>query len=211
MKTKLLAFLSLGLLFDGTSARAASITVTGGGTSGQSIFVTIDQDFTIAAKPGESFGGYYFGFSFTGVLNESASTETTYQGNWYGLPNTVATDALYQSSLTDPGTVLGDSCISLYGTTLAVFYGTPSWNEFLVTGDDSITFKAGTIELAPSIGNVVLQNPGATYQITEANLFSVTEQHPSINTSNVMIVPEPSALVMSAAGLLGLAFRRNRR
>lgn len=211
MKTKLLAYLSAGLLFGAASARAASITVTGGGTNGESIFVTIDQDFTIAAKPGESFGGYYLGFSFTGVLDGAASTATGYQGNWYNLPNTVATDAIYQSSVTDPGTVLVESCISLSGTTLAVYYGTPGWDEFLVSGGASLTFKAGTIELEPSLGNVVLQNPGTTYQIAESNLFSITEQHPSLNTSNVMIVPEPSALVMSAAGLLGLAFRRNRR
>ena len=214
MKTKLLAYLSAGLLFGAASARAASITVTGGGISGQSIFVTIDQDFTIAAKPGESFGGYFFGFNVAGVLDGALSTASTYVGNYYDLPNTTGTDAIYRSSLNDPGTVLGESGITLQylGDTMSVFYsGTPNYTEFLVTGDDSITFKAGTIELAPSNGNVVLLNSGASYQIAESNLFSITEQHPSLNTSNVMIVPEPSALVMSAAGLLGLAFRRNRR
>lgn len=214
MKTKLLAYLSAGLLFGAASARAASITVTGGGTNGESIFVTIDQDFTIAAKPGESFGGYFFGFNVPGVLDGALSTNSEYVGNYYDLPNTVATDALYRSSLTDPGIVLGESAISLerLGDTISVFYSsTPYYTEFLVSDDATITFKAGTIELEPSLGNVVLQNPGTTYQIAESNLFSITEQHPSLNTSNVMIVPEPSALVMSAAGLLGLAFRRNRR
>lgn len=210
MKLQLAAISFLGLLLN-QGAFAATFTVTGGGTAGQSIFVTIDQDIQIAAKPGQSFGGYYFGFRMEGVLNSAASTATLYNGNWYDLANTVGTDAIYQSSPTDAGSVLDQTAISLYGTNLDVFYGTSSYTEFLVSDGAFVTFKAGTIELSPFIGNVVLQNPGASYEINDANLFSSTEQYVSANAGNAMIVPEPSMLVLGLSGFLGLALRRNRR
>ena len=89
-----------------------------------------------------------------------------------------------------------------------VFFGTPDFTEYLVSDNAFITFKAGTITLEPTLGNIVLLSPGSSFEITEENLFSSSEQYQNITTQNVAMIPETSSALL---GLCGLAVMLRRR
>lgn len=188
----------------------AAVIVNGGGTSGEGITVTLTQDIVIGSKPGESFGGYFFGFSIDGVIDGAATTAAQFVGNWYDLSNTSVDDATYQTSATSPSSSLSTSNISLNFNEdrLMVFFGTPDFTEYLVSDNAFITFKAGTITLEPTLGNIVLLSPGSSFEITEENLFSSSEQYQNITTQNVAMIPETSSALL---GLCGLAVMLRRR
>ncbi|MFY7818533.1 MAG: hypothetical protein ACOVRB_09230 [Akkermansiaceae bacterium] len=209
--TSLFPIIVASTMLASTASSEAAVIVSGGGTSGQSVTITITSDIVIASNPGSSFGGYYFGFKINNVFDGAASTAAQYQGNWYDIPNTTVDDAIYKSSGSSSEEILSTSNASVNSgeDPLWVYFGAPGWTEYLVSDGASVTFKAGTITLAPGGGNLVLLNPGASFDVTASNFFSVTEQYQTINSQNVAIVPETSTALLGLIGL-GAMMRRRR-
>lgn len=104
-------------------------------------------------------------------------------GNWY------ATQASYSSpSTTLPQFQSGGS------TLLAVDLATATWNSYNLT-----TMTTGAASVLPSTTLT-----GVGFQITNPTDNSVTR------IDNVNVIPEPSALLLGAAGLLGFCGKRRR-
>jgi hypothetical protein len=209
--TSLFSIIAASTMLASTSFTEAAIIISGGGANAQNVTITITSDIVIASKPGYSFGGYYFGFQIDDVFDVAASAPENNFLNWYDMPNTTFDDAIYKSSASSAEETLytSNASVNLSSNYLLVFFGTSNWTEYLVSDDASITFKAGTITLNGLPGNLVLLNPGASFEVTAANLFSTTEQHQSINSQNVAIVPETSTALLGLIGL-GAMMRRRR-
>lgn len=191
---------------------ASSVTISGGGTNGEVVLITIHEDIELRSLPGQSFGGYFFGFRIDGVISTSGTSESMWGANWYDLPNTAEVDALYRSSTVDlSGMVLPESNVSFEfnGDEITVSFSKYP-DEFEIVGGASLTISAGTITVTPEGGNIVLLNPGGTYELTAASFFSFSEQYPALDIQNAIVVPEPRLAVFLATAACVVLVRRRR-
>jgi hypothetical protein len=190
-------------------ASFGQIQITGGGTN--NVIISVLQDITFKINPGAEAWGYIWGVN---------------------IPNSLSTADGYASDATlisgSGGVSLVSSAnVSVFATRLAT--GSSGWapngmslsfefnNDFRLVGGDTFTVRQGTYERiwagangAPVPLNT-LTNPGNTYTITKDSFFSSSEFGEPLNTSNITLVPEPSALSLLAVGLGGLAMVRSRR
>jgi hypothetical protein len=182
------------------------VQVSGGGDTGSPVEITLLSDITLHVTPGNSIGGYYFGFVIPGAFlnsdgyNNAAVSSTsgfTYQTD----PNT--------SAVTSNIAWTRSSGSDLY----AYFQTTSNWADELITEGGSITFKAGTISGLNYFSHNILSNPGATYTLTLSSFFTETESYSSYSPSSVSFnaVPEPSTYALFGLGALGLVIACRRR
>lgn len=197
-----------------SGANAASVVLSGGGTSGQAVQLQILSDITLTAKPGSSFGGYQFMISIPNAISSSSTVANN--TSYFDLATTANPPLTYQTTSTGATLNLTHVQMTLHTTgtnALVVTYTGTNWPELLINNGENVTFKAGTITLNSFIGNLVLQNPGQTYDLTLANLSTFSENgynQPSVG-SNMTSVPEASTSIVAMLGMIGCALQRRRR
>jgi hypothetical protein len=202
MKKTLLLLTALALL----SARgfsAALVQVSGGGYAGSPVEITILSDITLHVTQGGSIGGYSFGFVIPGVFSNSDRYNNAAVSSTSGFT--------YQ---TDPNTSAVTSNIAwtqFTGSNLYTYFNTTAnYDEVQINEGGTITFKAGTISGPNNFSQNILNNPGATYTLTESSFFTYTEAY-GYDAASVSLVPEPSTYALFGLGALGLVIACRRR
>jgi hypothetical protein len=188
MKKALLSLTILTLLsVQGfSSPLVPQVQVSGGGITGDPVLITLLSDITLQVTSGNSIGGYSFGFVIPGVFSNSDGYNDPVIGSTSGFT--------YQ---TDPNASLVTSNIAWTqssGSNLYTYFNTTAnYDEVLINEGGTITFKAGTISSPNSFSQNILNNPGATYTLTESSFFTYTEAY-GYDSSSVSLnsVPEPS-------------------
>ncbi len=195
------------LAITGASAHAASVRLTGGGTSGESLQVEILEDITISTTSGSSFGGYFFGFRIQGAL---ATYDSAYT---YDIATTANPPFEYVTGTGQPTLVFSDVGASTAGGNLSVYFSSQGYNDVLIEEGGSITIKSGTVTRLSQGTNNVLVDPGHTYDVPISAFYSDTERYQSLSSSNAELtsVPESSSALLIALGVSGAVFGCRRR
>jgi len=189
-----------------SSPLGPQVQVSGGGDTGSPVEITLLSDITLHVTPGNSIGGYSFGFVIPGVF----STSDAY--NQVSLEST--SGFIYQ---TDPNSSPVTSNIAWThssGSDLYTYFNTTSnYDEVLISEGGTVTFKAGTISSPNYFSQNILNNPGAIYTLTESSFWTSTESYSAFNPSSVSLnsVPEPSTYALFGLGALSLVIAVRRR
>ena len=204
------------------------IQISGGGTN--KIVFTVLQDIGFTVDSGEAWGyiwavkldnsltaadGYQSGATFlSGTGPGGALLGGTAPYGWNGASSSNGT--------VNPGiinTYIGTAFTTDYfGVTQGAFLAFEFDVDFKLSAGSTFTLRQGSYERewAGASGASVPQNtlvsPGTTYTITKDSFFSSSELGSSLDTANISLVPEPSALSLLLVGLTGLVtLRRSRR
>lgn len=190
-------------------ASFGQIQISGGGTN--NVIISVLQDITFKVNPGAQAWGYIWGVNIPNSLSsaDAYGSDATLISGSGGVTLVSAANA----SVTTTTLATGTSGWAPNGMSLTFIFN----NDFKLVGGDTFTVRQGTYERiwagangAPVPQNT-LTNPGNTYTITKDSFFSSSESGAPLNTSNITLVPEPSALSLLAVGLGGLAMVRRRR
>lgn len=196
-------------------AAFGQIQISGGGTN--NLIISVLEDITFKINPGAEAWGYIWGVNIPNSLTsaDGYSHDATLISGSGG----VSLGSSASASVIATRLATGSSGGAPNGMSLAFEFNT----DFKLVGGDTFSLRQGTYErnwagagIDPSYSYLfppnTLINPGNTYTITKDNFFSSTEMGPSnLNTSDITLVPEPSALSLLAVGLGGLAMVRRRR
>ena len=204
------------------------IQISGGGTN--KIVFTVLQDIGFTVDSGEAWG-YIWGIRLDNTLTaadgyQSGATLLSGTGSGGALLGGTApygwNFASFSNGTVNPvitDTYIGTAYNSPYSwVNNGVFLAFQFDPDFKLSAGSTFTLRQGSYERewAGASGASVPQNtlvsPGTTYTITKDSFFSSSEQGSSLDTANISLVPEPSALSLLLVGLAGLgAVRRTRR
>jgi hypothetical protein len=183
-----IALALLGTLFAVGSARATTITASGGTTGAQfitstGVFLTpVNSTVTV----GSLVGGVFTPFAITDPTPITFGTTSAFEGRWLGNAGDI-------SNAANP------------------FNGLQIWFRITVL-DGAVAYFGSTFNF-PANGNGVgdlLSVPGSSLTTLNTELSFPGSAAYNADTNRVVIgIPEPSALVLGSLGLVGLLRRRS--
>lgn len=199
-------------------ASFGQIQISGGGGTNK-VTISVLQDITFKVNTGAEAWGYIWGVKIPDIVSsaDGVNGTPTLLSGLGGVSNSanespyaVAAPIIYSSN---PYATVRN------GIALEFIFN----NDFKLVGGNTFTIRQGTyerpwagsgIDPTPSFSvypSNTLINSGTTYTITENSFYSFSETGSLLSSSNITLVPEPSALSLLAVGLGGLAMVRRRR